>query len=230
MTWDTTTFTEYRGERTSTYLGSVYLSNGDYSGAGTVGKANLAVLEELLDEHDIEYDFVQARDVNPDSVRFGFRDLPELPVLIAGGAYGSTWALIREDDADDAEGTYVMPEVLREVVAALETYPVLDEGRHSELECEAQDEAWESWVRGDLYRTLPEDVQDALDARGVDPDDLQWAEAAQWEAFRDAAEAENVYWVEETGGGMYVPVDRLAAAYEAALRDALELPAPTNED
>jgi len=215
VTWTETIYDDGKGA--TRYVGCDALLHGDYCGSSCIGEANIASLIELCDEYGIEYDHIPARDASADTVRFGFRDAPQLPVLIVGGGWSSRWALIRDDDPSP-EGSYTMPKVLRDVVAALADYPILDEDKHSETEMEAQAEAWESWVRDDLRRGLDEDVEDALDAHTPQPphedDDIEYT------AFRTAAEECNEYWIDETGG-MYFPVDRIKDAYAAALRELL---------
>lgn len=88
-----------------------------------------------------------------------------------------------------------------EWLAALDSHCVADEDDLSELEIEAQGEAWESWARWDFIKALESTYDCDLDAVSAD---------AVFELFRTAEDAANVYWENQSGSEMYIDVDRIA--------------------
>lgn len=106
-----------------------------------------------------------------------------------------------------------------EFLGGLADYPSADDELVSEMEMEGEGEAWESWARAAYIRALDleEDTRDMLS-------DLD--SAALREVFETVRERLNTYWECETGGGMWVDVQRIAAATDmndiAALLPATE--------
>lgn len=110
---------------------------------------------------------------------------------------------------------YVTDDML-ETLEALENYPLIDEGDHSELELELQDEAWEQWAASDWRRLvckaldaeLPEDAtRDADEILDAIPD----ADDKLRELFDTCADASNTYWGEEQGD-QWIDLERVAGA------------------
>ena len=91
-------------------------------------------------------------------------------------AYGGCEYLIR---CDDGAGEWA-----RGIVAALADYPLLDDGAHSEVKHEWEEEALPD-VLWDLARLFTEDGRDAWDGLH---------EHEQIGLFRDACEETNTYW------------------------------------
>ena len=149
--------------------------------------------------------------------------------------YRSNARVFREEFAQaleladgDADGTaldlrYVTPEMI-ETIEALESYPVLDEDDHSQLELDCQQEAWECWaasdwrdaIRDKLAEFAPEsadfpeywadDQLDAIPADKLEPQLL--------ELFRACAEMANEYWQEESGAGWWIDLKKVAAGVD----------------
>jgi hypothetical protein len=93
-----------------------------------------------------------------------------------------------------------------ETLNKLENYPILDENDHSEKEMEAQDEAWDNWVRREFldaigYNDLSLEDQDLL------------TEDVMYEIFRTCCDNTNTYWEEESDG-FWIDVDRLTKDYD----------------
>lgn len=68
----------------------------------------------------------------------------------------------------------------RDIAAALEEYPVLDEDLWSEYESEEEQEAWESWGREDFRRALIDEhpeMEDEIDELEDDELDALWHSA-----------------------------------------------------
>jgi hypothetical protein len=112
-----------------------------------------------------------------------------------------------------------------EIFEDLDNYPVIDEEAMSEVEREAEDEAWDNWVRHDYERALAaalnEDNESATDkAHGfregcLCQDCLEEAIGKVEDirsVFEEVASRINVYWVNETGNSATVNVDRIVAA------------------
>ena len=107
--------------------------------------------------------------------------------------YRSNARVFRADFAEaleladgDADGIaldlrYVTPEML-ETVEALESYPVLDEGDHSELELDDQAEAWDCWAASDWRDAIRDRLADycpvpVLEANAYGPSTAKfWAD------------------------------------------------------
>jgi len=156
-----------------------YASGSEYSG-GLVTRSNRRVIEEMAE---------------------GDEAIADALVFSDRGMYGSYATFIRLDDE--------VPEELLEVVERLENYPLLNENLHSEMEMEAEDEAWGSWALRDwkdaLIKEAKDDaVEEAIDE--MDDDDLI-------NLYREAAEAANVY-VEHEETGPYFDFDSVAESVD----------------
>ena len=112
-----------------------------------------------------------------------------------------------------------------EIFEGLDSYPVIDEEAMSEVEREAEDEAWVNWVRHDYERALVaalnEDDEYATDKahefrEGCLCRDCLEEAIDRLEDLRSVFEAVasriNVYWVNETGNSATVAVDRIVSA------------------
>lgn len=145
------------------------------------------------------------------------------------GSHGTSGIAFRVED--------VTPE-MAEAFAALQDYPILNEELHTELELEAQQEAWDSFVRTDFKAALGKngkawldeiggevladdpqlysEVEDALEdiAEQIDEEEL-------FRLFNEAADKANVYWLNEQGDSVSIDVDRIAE--EVTIADLLEL-------
>ena len=107
---------------------------GDYFG-GLYNRSNYRVIERMTEECDFLAEFV---------------------VFLYGG-YGSFGIAFRLDRG-------LLPQELFDVIAALESYPILDEQDWSELEQEDQQEQWECWGRSDFVRELESQATEAQQA------------------------------------------------------------------
>lgn len=85
---------------------------------------------------------------------------------VCHGSYGSEW--IRFDIA--ALGHHEM----RKVLDGLDDYPLIDEGDHSDLECDDESEAWENYGKDDFRRALRKAVPHHADLFDHIPDDALW--------------------------------------------------------
>jgi hypothetical protein len=172
----------------------------------------------------------------------------------APSAYRSNNRVFKEDFSaeleladGDADGLaldirHVTAEML-ESIEVLEHYPVLDDGDWSELELADQQEAWDCWAKSEWRDAIRDALaaycpaaelernqygphtatywaDDQLDAI---PDDQ--LERAMLELFEACRESANEYWEEESGGGWYVRIDRIAEQLERSdLVDLTGLP------
>jgi len=188
------------------YVSHDSLTYGDYGGYGSMGLANIRV---IVDGHDGSVvstgmaDLRYASEGNPyglaDSLLAEFAQFEDggPAVLDAFGDYGSRQVWIAADI--DAEHGYT---------AQLERYPELSGDETCQIELEWEQEAWNSWVRDDLLRTLDEDLRER--AESMDDGALR-------EAYLAAMEHTNTYPTAEYNG-VYVDVDRIASAFADAVR------------
>lgn len=93
----------------------------------------------------------------------------------------------------------------REFLDALEGYCIADDDHHSNMEMEAQSEAWESWTRRDFIQALE---------KRFDAEDLDVAadKIALFELFYETSDRIGEYWVNEQGSDMYINVDKIVKA------------------
>jgi hypothetical protein len=137
-----------------------------------------------------------------------------------------------------------LTEEILESLESLDDYPLLDEGLHSELEIEAQNEAWDSWAKSEFKTELgrhmwtvfesstradqrAEETDEAYQTRlnateeylsdecgGISDSDLG-------ELFYKMADRANIYWENEQGSDMAIDVERVVSrGLEAPRRDA----------
>ena len=120
----------------------------------------------------------------------------------------------------DADGValdvrFVSDEML-ETIGSLESYCILDEDDHSQLELELQQEAWELWAASDwrqlvckaIDAVLPEDATiDGDEILAAMPDE----DSKLAELFHNCCEWTNTYWFED-GTDQWVDLDRVAEA------------------
>lgn len=195
------------------------LGYSDYSGC-QVERANVTVLVHDRDmvmrwpmsgiHWNAEHTVFQPIELNARTEWVDVEVDPDVDAIEFYGGHGSTelWLL-------DSEET-------RETLDALDDYPAVSDEAVSEAEMEAETDAWDNWLRLDLMSTLPDDVADDA-PEGT----LSLREAAEsmsgdmWECYREACEATNTYPEIETGGGVYVDLDRIAPAFREAVESRI---------
>lgn len=150
---------------------SNYASGSDYSGT-LVGKSNYEVLKEEAER--------LSEEMGDDTWYQTFY-----------GGHG-TYAIAFHVDRT--------PEEIIRMLNGLEDYPLIDESKHSEMEMEAQDEAWKLSTADDYRRALEQKF--GGDADTVDDDVL-------FEHFQEAREAANEEWVNEQGDQAYINVEKV---------------------
>jgi hypothetical protein len=109
---------------------------------------------------------------------------------------------------------YVTDEML-ETLEGLESYPLISEDDHSELEVEDQQEAWENWAASDWRRLVCAAIDQFLpDGAQKDGDEIldamPDADSKLAELFRDCCEWSNTYWEEDGDAGQWIDLDRVA--------------------
>ncbi len=92
----------------------------------------------------------------------------------------------------------------RKLLESLDDYPSFDDEDSSEVEAEWENESWDSWLRIDLLRTLP----DFLENWASEQDD-----AIIFPAYLHAMEKTNTY-PEAEYNGVSVDVDRIAGEFQ----------------
>ena len=172
---DTLAEIERYGQWTSDKLGNhlvpQYLTTSDYTGSGLTLQSNIDSWSE---------DFVAGEDIWWKTVT---------------GGHGTEAVII------DLEA---VPEDVEEEVAdflnGLAEYPSADDDRLSQLESEAQGEAWKSWAKRDFIKALEKKFSSDLDDSNEDK---------IFELFTEAAEKSNTNWENEQGDSMHIDIDRI---------------------
>jgi len=196
-----------------TFISHDYLCFSDYSGCA-VERANVKVLSE-----------------DKNLATGSYRDIPE-----DGGPYEATRydrpththvEDLIEPDVDGivfygghgTEQLYLLdtPEN-REAIDALDGYPAVSDEAVSDLETEIEDEAWDNWLRDDLLRTLPDELDDNAPENALTLREHADSMSGDLRAcFHEACEATGTYPEVETGGNLYVDIDRIREAFQAAI-------------
>lgn len=165
------------------YLLPDLLSGSDYSGS-LVQRANHRSFSEMFADGEDEW----------------WTNVP--------GGHGTYGILIDMKGVPDDISTDVA-----EFLNALHDYPLADEEMHSEMEIEAQEEAWNSWAERDFAHDLQKKFGDdpklepVLDEVLMDDELLKKLR----DLFEDARERANEYWVNEQGGEMWIDLKRVLA-------------------
>jgi len=131
-------------------------------------------------------------------------------------------------------------EEVREFFDSLEDYPCADDSLLSELECEAESEAWEQYGEKDFIKAtkqklregLATDIDDYDDAIDAVCDDVvtsgEW-----WETWRELWDRFNVNggtgYVNEQGDSIYFYIDEAVKRWDLALADGRSLLAMVRE-
>lgn len=144
-----------------------YLLTGDYTGAADIARANIRAIENMLEEEEVD---------------------------LEGHAFEITGPHGMEAMAFRLDSTH--PVVL-DVLSRLDSYPLLDEQEHSELERELQEEAWENWARSDFVQGIEKRLGIEIDD---EDDDVRTVFFEAQDQVGDDGHAES--------GGWYFPMER----------------------
>ena len=155
------------------YLVPQWLSGSDYSGALVTKSNHQAWMEKFPEGEDKWWANIHG----------------------GHGTYAIVIAL--EKVPEDVEEEVV------EVFDSLDSYPLLDEDLHSQMEMESQHEAWKDWGRSDFKRALEKKFPD-LDITGEAND--KKVDELFWEKSDKIGE----YWVNEEGSSSYINVEKVA--------------------
>lgn len=167
--------------------------------------------------HEVPYctygDYDNSSAVERSNYRVLLANHPESLVEVHGD-HGSAMLLYLgalEDQTED----------LQDVIKGLESYPLVDESDHSELEREMESEAWSDWGREDFRRALVKHLTSVTDGeRAIDGDAIDDAllDSLWW----DGVDAYNVNggsgMIVESGGNVHFYIREwiTSAALEAA--------------
>jgi hypothetical protein len=173
-----------------------YTSYGDYSNTTLVEKSNYRVLLAACEAADQDEDEV------PDDCRPFF-------VTLSSGHDSNSIAVHIERT----------PDSIVEMLEGLSNYPVLDDSDHSELEQEAQEEAWNDWARDDYRRELEKTFTSQLEAfaerHNLEIDtDVDLSEVSDSDIsthFWHWSNEINEYW-ESSDMSMWINVEKVAEA------------------
>lgn len=142
---------------------------------------------------------------------------------------------LADGDADgiSLDVRFVTDDML-DTLDSLESYPLLSDDDHSQLETELQGEEWEQWAAAEWRSAVEAKLAQHLDDdHPLDADEILDSvadiEIKLAELFYSCAEQANEYWEEQCCGGIsegyYIRIDRVASALDLAdLRDLTGLP------
>ena len=193
---------KFRAIEAGEYLRNDALSGGDYSGGfGYIAHVNVAQVLKAAEEDDDAKDNIAYSGMNDFSLRDCIEDHEDCPpaLIIADGGYNSVEAHIHPDWSAGVE-----------IIEGLENYPVVDDEALSEREMELADEAWESYIEGDVLNAITNNIDDDDDAERVS-DYIDAHEDWLAEQFHQACEDHNCYAEFEGDGGVsYSALDDIA--------------------
>ena len=197
-----------------TYVSHDCWTFGDYGGAGSVGLANIRALLSECEGHIMECPMSTLRYISEGCpYGLGADELVELraerPWLIhVFGDYGSEQVWVRKPLACRLSSHGFRGETW---IERMDNYPSLDDDMISQIEMEWESEAWKSWLKSDLIRSLPDDLQEL--AEDMSDDDLL-------EAYRNAMEETNTCPTPEYSG-VHVDVCRIAPVFASRVEAML---------
>lgn len=141
--------------------------------------------------------------------------LLEVTYALGGSEYSYRLDVIAELHNEHASAP-AAGEVVVDIIRAIETYPVLDEQRMSDIEAEIIERAWDDYLVSDTKRELSQDVRDHADY--CDDDDVA-------DALRAAAEEIGAYPYIEGEGVYFESHDMIALvlAWERRIKDLTDL-------
>ena len=187
-----------------TYVSHPALTFGDYGGGGSVAIANFRCIDAFLDEHEDDVDIANItyehfRRACEDRLWSDDDEVAGVTVIKLRGSWGSRTYWV-------CKGVY---DELDEMIDGLESYPLIDDEEHSQVEIEWEREAFDDYADSDLERTLGEEVEQCYDNLTLDQ---------RFEAYRAAMEEMNEYPVPEYSGS-YIPTERIADCYAKHLKE-----------
>ena len=170
----------WRQDKGGGYLVPAFLSGSDYSGS-LVEKSNHRSFRELFSDGEDEW----------------WTD------AIGGhGTYSIVIALKKVPEDREEE--------VAEFLNRLSNHPLADEDLHSEMEMEAQGEAWDNWAQKDFRKEIEKaygvDLDEAEEKLGGEVFELRLSDL-----FREAGDKAGVYWVNQSGGDMHIDIKRIVA-------------------
>jgi hypothetical protein len=176
----------------------------DPTDLGRLSYGDLKPLEKHQTPEDTDFftsdylsgsDYCSSGSVEVSNHRVFLEKYGELPnVHDVYGGYGTFAVAVRLDS--------ITPEMLEDF-AALENYPVLNDEDHSEVEMEAENEAWENCYRSDFTRELSKAFPEHEDTIA------SWSNEQVDTLFYALMERTNTYWEHESGNNAYVHLERV---------------------
>lgn len=189
------------------YVSHNALTFGDYGGSGSAGLANIETIVEDHQESIVQCGMQALQDASiAHLARFEKELIYEITsikpeVIEAHGDYSSRQVWIRKD-IDEIE----------KYTDRLKNYPCLDEEKMSEIELDWEVEAWNDWLKSDLIRSLPDEIEELID--DMNDDKL-------FSLYRQAMEECNEYPTAEYSG-VYVDVNRISETFGKLIVEAVD--------
>jgi hypothetical protein len=104
-------------------------------------------------------------------------------------------------------------EKVLEVLEGLDRYFIIDEDLHSRMEMEAEREGWDDWARQVFANEVVKRLESMNEDSGIEEDiDGDFDAELLATVFYEASNRIGEYWINESGPGMYIRVDRIAKA------------------
>lgn len=193
-TWNTVEFNNGK-----VYLTSDFLIYSDYSGSSV----EVSNVKAILDDYEGELDSIGYENINNPQY-LDEEDCPTSDIVTVTGGYGTRGIIL----ADNAEN--------RKIMARLDNYPLLDECLMSEVEMEAEDEAWDSWIKKDLiraYEKLADEIGEIQAYSHFETLDDKAQNTILFDAYCQAKNASNECGHNETGNQFYIDIDKIKASF-----------------
>jgi hypothetical protein len=133
-----------------TYVSLPSCSAGDYSGAGTVGRANINSIRREYMCVDVNTDILrQEESYFFDREAQLVRDEEFPPLVCVNGMYSYEELFMLEDHPN-----------FNNLYDSLESYPVYDDDEHYRQEQKDKESSWDSWMESDFLDTIKEAFDD----------------------------------------------------------------------
>lgn len=118
------------------------------------------------------------------------------------GGYSTAGVLIRRS-------LYEQNTEVKDVIDALDDYPLINEETMSEIEMEIENESWDSWIKSDLTRELEkiEEPSDLIIKLLADDELLE-------HSFYFVMDKVNEYFIHEDAVNVYIHLDRILPGYD----------------
>ena len=195
------------------WLSSESLTAGDYAGSASIGAANIEWLEQQRDISVMPCNRAWASGMDKRIKWYGGEEnFCEYDVIVLSEPFNTKKAFINSQTSNAR---------LLEAVYALESYPVFDDEKLSEIESRWENEMWHDWLMDELISNASRFFPGI--ERYFSRQDLSTGsemESLLWGAYMQAREETNTDPIPE-GLALWIDVERLCKPFGALVLDAL---------